>query len=326
MARSRAIEGTRSSRADGKAQGKFAFQPHLTNAPRQQVQTKHLQRRRELTFFDTIFPNANTANPSLAIVTHAVPGTDEFIRDVQKNFRIACFIPKPNSIDAATIRRIASHAPVLKYTRRQIEVNPSDFVDRLAHLTGDASLAVIDTGGYFCPVLHALKNRLGSQFLGVVEDTENGHQRYEALLLESNGEQTPCPIASAARSPLKAPEDYLVGQAIAFSAEALLRECGQIMAGKIACILGYGKVGSSLAETLRQKGALVTVIDVNPARQALALAHGYRRPKQSEHLEESQLIFSATGARVLRRRDLQRLRSGCYIFTATSGDDEIEDL
>ncbi len=278
-----------------------------------------------MTFFDTLFPDVRTTRPSIAIVTHAVPGTDDFIHDIQKKFRIACFISKPNSIHAATLRRIESCIPVLCYTRHMIQDNHETFAQKIEDMTGGESLAVMDTGGYFCPLLHTLRRRLGRRFLGVVEDTENGHQRYETLVRGAKGENIPCPIVSAARSPLKAPEDHLVGQAIAFSADALLRECGQIMAGKLACVFGYGKIGSSLAENLRQRGALMTVIDINPARQALALAHGYKCPRHSEHLEESQLIFSATGCRALRRRDLQRLRPGCYIFTAISGDDEIED-
>jgi adenosylhomocysteinase len=97
------------------------------------------------------------------------------------------------------------------------------------------------------------------------------------------------------------------------------------VAGKAACVLGYGKIGSSIATNLRQRGALVTVIDIDPARQALALAHGYNFPKRTDHLREYHLIFGATGRRSLRRSDFHRLRDGCYIFTATSGDDEIED-
>ena len=279
----------------------------------------------QMTFFDTLFHDTRTTCTSIAIVTHAVPGNDDFIIDIQKKFRIACFIPKPNSINAKTLQRIESCAPVLRYTRHMIQDNHEAFAQKIEDVTDGESLAVIDTGGYFCPLLLSLRRRLGERFLGVVEDTENGHQRYEALVRGAKGENIPCPIASAARSPLKAPEDHLVGQAIVFSADALLRECGQIMAGKLACVFGYGKIGSSLAENLRQRGAQVTVIDSNPARQALALAHGYKCPRHSEHLEESQLIFGATGCRALRRCDLQRLRPGCYIFTATSGDDEIED-
>ena len=51
----------------------------------------------------------------------------------------------------------------------------------------------------------------------MVEDTENGLRRYLGAW------KPPCPVFSVARSPLKDPEDYLVGQSVVFSAEALLR-------------------------------------------------------------------------------------------------------
>jgi hypothetical protein len=47
--------------------------------------------------------------------------------------------------------------------------------------------------------------------------TENGLHRYLCH------EKPPCPVFSVARSPLKDSEDYLVGQSVVFSAEALLR-------------------------------------------------------------------------------------------------------
>ena len=276
-------------------------------------------------FFEGLLRELQAQDTSLVVVSHAVPGTDEFIHEVHKNFRVACFIPKPNSIDSNTPHRIATTVPILNYTRDLICENRAEFFEDLGCLTRRERFVVIDTGGYFCPIIAELKSAMGDRFLGLVEDTENGHLRYASLLLECPDAGFPCPIVSAARSPLKAPEDYLVGQAIAFSADALLRECGEIMAGKAACVLGYGRIGSSVATNLRQRGALVTVIDIDPARQALALAHGYRLPKRSDHLREYHLIFGATGCRSLCRSNIHSFRDGCYIFTATSGDDEIDD-
>lgn len=72
---------------------------------------------------------------------------------------------------------------------------------------------MLDVGGYFAGVLDHLCAQFSGKIAGVVEDTENGHQRYAEL------DKLPCPVFSVARSPLKDPEDYLVGQSVVFSTD-----------------------------------------------------------------------------------------------------------
>jgi adenosylhomocysteinase len=71
-------------------------------------------------------------------------------------------------------------------------------------------------------------------------------------------------VFSVARSPLKDPEDYLVGQSITFSAEALIRSRGDILHGRRAAVIGYGKLGRSIAAMLHAKHVGVTVYDSDP--------------------------------------------------------------
>lgn len=92
-----------------------------------------------------------------------------------------------------------------------------------------------------------------SREIAGVEDTENGFRRYLEL------GKPPCPVLrpvsrfSVARSPLKEPEDYLVGQSVVFSTEALIRSGSDILQGGAACVIGFGKLGSSIARTLHVK-------------------------------------------------------------------------
>jgi adenosylhomocysteinase len=90
-------------------------------------------------------------------------------------------------------------------------------------------------------------------------------------------------------------------------------------------VLGYGKIGRSIAHHLRLKSVLTKVLDTNPSRQVLALAHGFQTSKKENLIAEADMIFCATGNRSLKRRDLASIKRDAYIFTATSGDDEIED-
>jgi adenosylhomocysteinase len=277
-------------------------------------------------FIESVLENIRPGVDKLVVVTHLVPGVDTFLMAVHKVIPIAAVIPKPNSIDARVMEALSLSVPVLPFTRDQIKERPRHFIHALRACLGDSRFAIIDTGGYFSHVLREMHAAFGEKLLGIVEDTENGHQKYESLLSSSDGGASfPCPVMSVARSELKDPEDFLVGQAIVFSAEALLREQGTILTGKRAVVFGFGKIGRSIAQNLHSKSVRVDVIDTHPCRQVLALAQGYHTDDRTRLLGDVDLVFCATGNRSLKSRDLASIRRDAYVFTATSADDEIED-
>ena len=65
-------------------------------------------------------------------------------------------------------------------------------------------VAVMEIGGYFAPIGNQLKSKYGRYFLGSIEDTENGHRRYEQVSPRN------FPVISVARSRLKRFEDRLM--------------------------------------------------------------------------------------------------------------------
>ncbi|WP_343955093.1 adenosylhomocysteinase [Nonomuraea longicatena] len=185
-------------------------------------------------------------------------------------------------------------------------------------------LTLLDVGGYFAPVLEHLHARFSGELVGVVEDTENGHQRYIERFT-GQGKKPPCPIFSVARSPLKDPEDYLVGQSVVFSTEALVRSRDDILNGRPACVIGYGKLGRSIAAMLHAKHVGVTVYDVDPVRRVQALSQGYRTAATlAEALSGAGIVVCATGNLALREDDFSRVSNGAYIASVTSSDDELE--
>jgi len=127
-----------------------------------------------------------------------------------------------------------------------------------------------------------------------------------------------------ARSPLKDPEDFLVGQSVVFSTEALMRGRGDILHGRPALVIGFGKLGSSIARLLHAKGVQVTVYDIDPIRRTskphirLSIAaYSYRqylnlnaKPKPSMNLDE--FIDTAAGM------DLDAVELTAYYFPETT--------
>ncbi|MGB0093950.1 MAG: adenosylhomocysteinase [Solirubrobacteraceae bacterium] len=199
---------------------------------------------------------------------------------------------------------------------RERFLDPLRAVRFLKGRAGDRTLVLADIGGYFAPALSEIAAAL--PLAGVVEDTENGLQRYEALEL-------PCPVFSVARSPLKNAEDYLVGSAIVFSTEALLRQHGHVLQGRTACVLGFGKIGRSVAARLEALSVTTTIFDVDPVRSTEAASNGYRIARSAPSaVRESSLVVCATGRRALSEAEFAALSPGAFVVSVTSSDDELD--
>ncbi|MBT8224281.1 MAG: adenosylhomocysteinase [Dactylosporangium sp.] len=270
-------------------------------------------------FFTRIVAHASRAQPVCSVViTHLLAERPAFLRALAQVSDVRAVLPKPRSIDRRAREEIAETFTVDELNRDRF-ADPGTVIDYLEERAAGQSVVLLDVGGYFASSLPQLCDRVSGQILGVVEDTENGHRRYLAL------DKPPCPILSVARSPLKRPEDFLVGQSVVFSAEAVMRARGDIPHGRQACVIGFGKVGSSVAQMLHAKQVRVRVYDADPVRATEAMAQGFPVARRlDEALASSGVVVCATGNLALRRDDFARLRNGAYVVSVTSSDDEME--
>lgn len=253
-----------------------------------------------------------------ALITHLLAGRPAFLRSVNRVAEVAVVLPKPKTIDAGALREITGLMPVEELNRAAF-TDPEHVLAVLERRAAGRDVVLLDVGGYFAPTLEHVCSRFSGQIAGVVEDTENGHQRYEGI------GKLPCPVFSVARSPLKDPEDYLVGQSVTFSAEALIRSRGDILQGRPAAVIGFGKLGRSIAAMLHARHVGVTVYDSDPVQRTQALSQGFRTaPTPAQAITGAGLIVCATGNLALREDDFAQVANGAYIASVTSSDDEME--
>ncbi|MER5988963.1 adenosylhomocysteinase [Streptomyces sp. NPDC001787] len=252
------------------------------------------------------------------LVTHLLPERPAFVHAVASLSRLRAVLPKPKSISPSAQREVERAFPVDALTR-ELFAETDTALDYFESRAAGEPVALLDVGGYFAPALTDLHERFSGRIAGVIEDTENGHRRYEDL------DKLPCPIISVARSPLKDPEDFLVGQSVVFSTEAVMRGRGDILHGRPALVIGFGKLGSSIARLLHAKGVQVTVFDIDPVRRTQALSQGFAVARDRESaLTGAGLVLCATGAVSLQGEDFPHLRNGAYIATVTSSEDELD--
>ncbi|NSC22022.1 adenosylhomocysteinase [Streptomyces albus subsp. chlorinus] len=259
------------------------------------------------------------ARPESFLITHLLPERPAFVRGVASVTDLRAVLPKPKSVHAEARRRIEADGHTCDRLTREMFSDVDCATRYIEARAAGRSIVLLDVGGYFAPAIEGLCDRFSGRILGVVEDTENGHRRYAGL------DKLPCPVVSVARSPLKDPEDFLVGQSVVFSTEALMRSRADILHGRTALVIGFGKLGSSIARLLHAKGVRVTVYDTDPVRHTQALSQGFTVARdRASGLVDAELVLCATGSLSLRCDDFQWLRNGTYVATVTSSEDELE--
>lgn len=267
-------------------------------------------------YFDRVLNCAGQIAPFEAlVVTHLLPDARVYLRTLSKLTTRMTVIPKPKSIDRSVFEATRKLFTFHETTREQLLEDAT--VDEFVQSTS-GKVILFDIGGYFAPIVNRLKEAHPQQLLGVVEDTENGHQKYEAQ------GRLNLPVISVARSPLKDNEDFLVGQSVLFSADAVLRDVGRLIQYLNCSIFGFGKIGSSIASHLLARGVKPNVFDIDPIRRMSAANRLCNTPNREQIVRGSDVIFCATGGQVLNIEDFRLLKPGCAIFSVTSSDDEMD--
>lgn len=271
-------------------------------------------KEREEFFADNYIKNYTDAKKiSIVAVVHLIDTGIPYVNFLEEYFSLQYIIPKPSSIDKKLVDFYPKHK-ILNITRDELK----NFIKYLVNIPKDNKLLLLDIGGYFVHSINDLKERFDDRFIGVIEDTENGHQKYLSI------ENLKAPVVSVARSPLKNNEDHLVGQAVVFSADSILREQGILLNNKKVGILGFGKIGGGVLSSLRDKGCGVSVYDKNPVTIILAFSRGYSISDRLKILEESDVVFCSTGSLSLTNDDFKYLKNGTFVASVTSSDDEFD--
>ncbi len=275
--------------------------------------------------YQEFFHEKSYKDLDIIVVGHLVPTLPVYLRALEKIGHIAVLIPKSSHPNPAVVSyvqdKLLKEVVCLNQEQKRAWFKDKNQVIAMINkYVKRERFLIIDIGGYFSYTQNALKEQFGDRFLGIVEDTENGHQKYNDAL--SN-----VAVLSVARSSLKELEDYNVGKSIVEASDALLRKSAHTMISRIKTVgvIGFGKIGQSIATHAREKGIKrILVYDKNPMMTMKASAFGFEAVSREVVLQESEMIFSATGSRALKGEDLKVLKDNVFIASCTSSDDEFD--
>jgi adenosylhomocysteinase len=150
---------------------------------------------------------------------------------------------------------------------------------------------ILDDGGDLTKVVHEKHPGLLAGIKGLSEETTTGvHRLWE--MAKSGALKVPA--INVNDSVTKSKFDNLYGCKESL-VDAIRRGTDVMLAGKVACVAGYGDVGKGSAASLKNGGCRVLVTEVDPICALQAAMEGYEVVTMEEAAPRADIFVTATG-------------------------------
>ena len=167
--------------------------------------------------------------------------------------------------------------------------------------------------GYLTKSVRAIK--------GVSEETTTGVHRLYQLGKEG---KLPFPAINVNDSVTKSKFDNLYGCKESL-VDAIRRATDVMLAGKVACVAGFGDVGKGSAASLRNGGARVLVTEIDPICALQAAMEGYEVVTMDEAVARADIFCTATGnADVITADHMAAMKPMAIVCNIGHFDSEIQ--
>jgi adenosylhomocysteinase len=172
---------------------------------------------------------------------------------------------------------------------------------------------IAERPGYLTKTVETIK--------GVSEETTTGvHRLYE---LAKKG-KLPFPAINVNDSVTKSKFDNLYGCKESL-VDAIRRGTDVMLAGKVACVAGFGDVGKGSAASLRNGGARVLVTEVDPICALQAAMEGYEVVTMEEAATRADIFVTATGNMdVITLEHMREMKDMAIVCNIGHFDSEIQ--
>lgn len=163
--------------------------------------------------------------------------------------------------------------------------------------------------------------RIAAEWKGVSEETTTGvHRLYE---LAEKG-QLLVPSINVNDSVTKSKFDNLYGCRESL-ADGLKRATDVMIAGKVACVCGYGDVGKGCAHSLKSFGARVIVTEIDPINALQAAMEGYEVNTIESTLGVADIYVTTTGNKdIITAAHMKGMKDQAIVCNIGHFDNEIQ--
>ena len=167
--------------------------------------------------------------------------------------------------------------------------------------------------GYLTKTVKAIK--------GVSEETTTGVMRLYQIAKQG---KLPFPAINVNDSVTKSKFDNLYGCKESL-VDAIRRATDVMLAGKVACVAGYGDVGKGSAASLRDGGARVMVTEIDPICALQAAMDGFEVVTMEDAVKRADIFVTATGNEdVITAEHMKAMRPNSIVCNIGHFDSEIQ--
>jgi len=180
---------------------------------------------------------------------------------------------------------------------------------------------ILDDGGDLTNLIHTKYAHLLPGIKGCSEETTTGvHNLYK---LHKLGELK-IPAINVNDSVTKSKFDNLYGCRESL-VDGIKRATDVMLAGKVACVAGYGDVGKGSAHALRAFGARVLITEIDPINALQAAMEGFEVTTMDEAVKEARIFVTATGCSgIIEGRHFENMLEDAIVCNIGHFDCEID--
>ena len=150
---------------------------------------------------------------------------------------------------------------------------------------------ILDDGGDLTQIMHDKYPEMLDHVRGLSEETTTGVHRLYEMARDGN---LKVPAINVNDSVTKSKFDNLYGCRESL-VDAIRRGTDVMMAGKVACVAGFGDVGKGSAASLRNAGCRVMVTEADPICALQAAMEGYEVVTMEAAAPQCDIFVTATG-------------------------------
>ena len=164
-------------------------------------------------------------------------------------------------------------------------------------------------------------SRKGAQIIGVTEETTTGVLRLNEMSAKGT---LMFRAINVNDSVTKSKFDNLYGCRESL-VDSIKRATDVMIAGKVACVAGYGDVGKGSAQALRALSAQVWVTEIDPINALQAAMEGYKVVTMEYAADKCDIFVSATGNKnVIRYEHMEAMKDEAIVCNIGHFDNEID--
>ncbi len=164
-------------------------------------------------------------------------------------------------------------------------------------------------------------SRKSAQIIGVTEETTTGVHRLKEMSAKGT---LMFRAINVNDSVTKSKFDNLYGCRESL-VDSIKRATDVMVAGKVACVAGYGDVGKGSAQALRALSAQVWVTEIDPINALQAAMEGYKVVTMEYAADKADIFVSATGNKnVIRYEHMAAMKDEVIVCNIGHFDNEID--